>query len=78
MLKRKGLWSQEWYPERLDQCRERNPAVLPGQRYFSDCQKMHYLQANRILYERQCGLYLKKKKVRKVSIFKEQEKEKAD
>lgn len=39
VVKRKGLWSQEWYPERLDQCRERNPAVLPGQRYFSDCQK---------------------------------------
>jgi len=26
---------------------------------------MHYLQANRILYERQCGLYLKKKESKK-------------
>lgn len=28
LLKQKGLWNQEWYPECLDQCRERNPTVL--------------------------------------------------
>lgn len=76
LLKRKGLWNQEWYPERLDQRRERNPAVLSGQRYFSECQKcVTYKQTGFSMKDSM--VYIKKKK-RKVSIFKEQEKEKAN